>query len=175
MGAKVIAAASSQEKLDVCVEHGADETILYPSGNLDKEQQRAFSDQIKALTDGQGADVIYDPVGGDYAEPALRATNWEGRYLVIGFASGPIPKIPLNLALLKSCQIVGVFWGAFTMRDPAGNKANLDELMAMYESGQIRPHISGRYPLEQAADALNQMASRKVKGKVILTTGRSEG
>jgi NADPH2:quinone reductase len=105
----------------------------------------------------------------------LRATNWEGRYLVIGFASGPIPQIPLNLALLKSCQIVGVFWGAFTMRDPAGNQANLAELMAMYKAGKISPYISNIYPLEQAADALNEMAGRKVKGKVILTTGKSEG
>ena len=169
-GARVIAAASSQEKLDVCVEHGADETLLYPSGELSREQQRALSDQIKELTDGQGADVVYDPVGGDYAEPALRATNWEGRYLVIGFAAGPIPKIPLNLALLKSCQIVGVFWGAFVARDPKANKANLDELMQFYKDGKIRPHISGRYPLHQAAQALRQMADRKVKGKVILTT-----
>lgn len=175
MGAKVIAAASSQEKLDICVERGADETILYPSGELTREEQKAFSDEIKAKSGGQGADVVYDPVGGSYAEPALRATNWEGRYLVIGFASGPIPEIPLNLALLKSCQIVGVFWGAFTMRDPAGNQANLAELMAMYKAGKISPYISGRYPLEQAADALNQMAGRKVKGKVILTTGKSEG
>ena len=174
MGAKVIAAASSQDKLDVCVERGADETILYPSGELTREEQKAFSDEIKAKSGGQGADVVYDPVGGSYAEPALRATNWEGRYLVIGFASGPIPHIPLNLALLKSCQIVGVFWGAFTMRDPAANQANLAELMAMYKQGKISPYISGRYPLEQAAEALNQMAGRKVKGKVILTTGRSE-
>ena len=175
MGAKVIAAASSQEKLDVCVERGADETILYPSGELTREEQKAFSDEIKAKSGGQGADVVYDPVGGSYAEPALRATNWEGRYLVIGFASGPIPHIPLNLALLKSCQIVGVFWGAFTMREPAANQANLAELMAMYKDGKISPYISDRFPLEQAADALNKMANRQVKGKVILTTGKSEG
>ena len=171
MGAHVIAAASTQDKLDVCVEHGADATLLYPSGEMDRDAQRAFSEQIKELTGGQGADVIYDPVGGTYAEPALRAINWEGRYLVIGFASGPIPSIPLNLALLKSCQIVGVFWGAFTARDPKGNSENLGELMAMFKAGTIRPHISARYPLEQAADALNLMASRQVKGKVILTTG----
>jgi NADPH2:quinone reductase len=115
--------------------------------------------------------VVYDPVGGAYAEPALRATNWEGRYLVVGFAAGPIPKIPLNLTLLKSCQIVGVFWGAFTARDPKGNSANLAELMSMYKAGSIKPHISARFPLEQAADALTMMASRQVKGKVILTTG----
>ena len=175
MGAKVIAAASSQEKLDVCMQRGADETILYPSGELTREEQKAFSDEIKAKSGGQGADVVYDPVGGSYAEPALRATNWEGRYLIIGFASGPIPHIPLNLALLKSCQIVGVFWGAFTMREPAANQANLAELMAMYKDGKISPYISDRFPLEQAADALNKMANRQVKGKVILTTGKSEG
>ena len=174
MGAKVIAAASSQEKLDICVEHGADATLLYPTGELTRDQQRALSEEIKALTDGQGADVVYDPIGGDYAEPALRATNWEGRYLVIGFASGPIPHIPLNLALLKSCQIVGVFWGAFTGRDPKGNAANIVELMALYKDGKIAPRISNRYPLEKAADALNEMANRQVKGKVIITTGKSE-
>ncbi len=171
-GARVIAAASTQDKLGVCVAHGADATILYPSDQMDRDQQRAFSGQIKELTDGNGADVVYDPVGGAYAEPALRATNWEGRYLVIGFASGPIPNVPLNLALLKGCQIVGVFWGAFTVRAPQANKANLAELMEMYQSGTIRPHISARFPLEQAADALNMMAGRKVKGKVILTTER---
>jgi len=175
IGARVIAAASTQDKLDVCVEHGADDTILYPSGKLDRDQQKSFSDAIKEKTDGLGADVIYDPVGDAYAEPALRAINWEGRYLVIGFAAGEIPKIPLNLALLKSCQIVGVFWGAFTARDPQANQANLQELMEMYKAGTIRPHISDSFPLDQAADALNKMANRQVKGKVILTTGRSEG
>ena len=175
MGARVIAAASTQDKLDVCVAHGADDTILYPTGELDREQQKAFSDAIKEKTGGLGADVIYDPIGDAYAEPALRAINWEGRYLVIGFAAGEIPKIPLNLALLKSCQIVGVFWGAFTARDPQANQANLQELMEMYKAGTIKPHISDSFPLEQAADALNKMANREVKGKVILTTGRSEG
>ena len=175
MGARVIAAASSQDKLDVCREHGADETILYPSGELDRDQQRAFSDAIKELTGGQGADVVYDPVGGDYAEPALRATNWDGRYLVIGFAAGPIPKIPLNLALLKSCQVVGVFWGAFVARDPKANKQNLHDLMQMFNDGKIKPRISGRYPLEEAAKAMREMSDRKVKGKVILTMGLDAG
>jgi NADPH2:quinone reductase len=172
MGAKVIAAASTQEKLDICRQHGADETLLYPSGTLDRDQQRAFSDQIKELAGQDGVDVIYDPVGASYAEPALRAIAWEGRYLVIGFAAGDIPAIPLNLALLKSCQIVGVFWGAFTLRDPAHNQQNLREIMEMYKAGQVKPHISARYPLEQAADALNDMAQRRVTGKVILTTGK---
>ena len=175
MGARVIAAASSQDKLDVCREHGADETILYPSGELDRDQQRAFSDAIKELTGGQGADVVYDPVGGDYAEPALRATNWDGRYLVIGFAAGPIPKIPLNLTLLKSCQLVGVFWGAFVARETDDFKQNLDDLMQMFNDGKIKPRISSRYPLEEAAKALREMSERKVKGKVILTTGRDAG
>ena len=172
MGARVIAAASSEDKLAVCKEHGADETLLYPSGPLDKEAQKKLSDQIKELTGGQGADVVYDPVGGDYSEAALRATNWEGRFLVVGFASGPIPKIPLNLALLKGCQIVGVFWGAFTARDPEGNKKNLQELMDWFKAGKLRPHVSKTYKFEEVADALNDMAARKVKGKIVLVPSR---
>ena len=172
MGARVIAAASTEDKLAVCREHGADETILYPPGEMSREEQKAFSDKIKELTGGQGADVVYDPVGGSYSEPALRATAWEGRFLVIGFAAGPIPKIPLNLALLKNCQIVGVFWGAYTARDPKGHQENLAELMRMYKDGKLKPHISATYPLEQAKDALNDMGARKVKGKVVLTVAR---
>lgn len=172
MGARVIAAASSEEKLAVCREHGADATILYPSGALSREEQKGFSDAIKKASGGVGADVVYDPVGGDYAEPALRATNWEGRYLVIGFAAGDIPKIPLNLALLKGCQIVGVFWGAFVARAPDANRKNLEDLMRFYNDGKIKPYISGRYPLERTADALKEMAERRVKGKIIITTGR---
>ncbi|MEQ9146013.1 MAG: NADPH:quinone oxidoreductase family protein [Parvibaculaceae bacterium] len=172
MGARVIAAASTEDKLQVCRDHGADETILYPAGEMNREEQKAFSEQIKAATGGQGADVVYDPVGGSYSEPAIRATNWEGRFLVIGFAAGPIPKIPLNLALLKSCQIVGVFWGAYTGRDPKGHQENLAELMQMYKDGKLKPHISATYPLEKAADALNDMGARKVKGKVVLTVAR---
>lgn len=168
MGARVIAAASSEDKLAVCREHGADETILYPAGPLDKDQQRELSDKIKELTGGQGADVVYDPVGGDYSEPALRATNWEGRFLVVGFASGPIPKIPLNLALLKGCQIVGVFWGAFTGREPQRHQENLKELMAWFKAGKLRPHVSRTYKFTEVAEALNDMAARKVKGKIVL-------
>ena len=114
MGAKVIAAASTQEKVDICLEHGADEGFVYNSGNMNRDEQKEFSNKIKELTGGMGANVVYDPVGGSFSEPAIRATAWEGRYLVIGFAAGEIPKPPLNLALLKSCQIVGVFWGAWT-------------------------------------------------------------
>lgn len=168
MGARVIAAASSEDKLAVCREHGADETILYPTGALDRDQQRELSDKIKELTGGQGADVVYDPVGGDYSEPALRATNWEGRFLVVGFASGPIPKIPLNLALLKGCQIVGVFWGAFTGREPQRHQENLKELMTWFKEGKLRPHVSRTYKFTEVAEALNDMAARKVKGKIVL-------
>jgi NADPH2:quinone reductase len=164
MGARVIAAASNAEKLAVCKEHGADEIIDYSSEDL--------RERLKVLAPN-GVDVVYDPVGGPYSEPALRSIAWEGRFLVIGFAAGEIPKIPLNLALLKSCQIVGVFWGAFTMRDPAGNQANLKELADWYLAGKLKPLVSASYPLERAADALNDMANRKVKGKVVLVTGNA--
>ncbi len=170
MGARVIAAASTEDKLAIAREHGADETLLYPAGPLDKDQQRAFSKEIKALCGGGGADVVYDPVGGDYAEPALRAINWNGRYLVIGFASGPIPKIPLNLTLLKSCSIVGVFWGASTNREPEKHEKNVRELMDMYLTGKIKPHIFAAYPLAEAVKALEVLAERKVMGKVVVVT-----
>jgi NADPH2:quinone reductase len=164
MGARVIAAASSDDKLATCREHGADETINYASEDL--------RERIKALTDGRGVDVVYDPVGGDLSEPALRSMAWNGRFLVVGFAAGSIPSIPLNLALLKGCAIVGVFWGAFTRNEPRRNEANLQELLAWFKAGKVRPHISARYPLERAADALRDVMERKVKGKVVLTTGR---
>lgn len=170
MGATVIAAASSQEKVDVCLAHGADKGLVYPSGALTRDDQKKFGDQLKALFGDKGVDVIYDPVGDAYAEPALRSIAWEGRYLVVGFAAGEIPKIPLNLALLKGCQIVGVFWGAFVARNPKANQENLKELMGLFASGKIKPHVSATYPLEKAADALNAMANREVKGKVVLTT-----
>jgi NADPH2:quinone reductase len=164
MGARVIAAASNDDKLATCREHGADETINYGSEDL--------RERIKALTDGRGVDVVYDPVGGDLSEPALRSMAWNGRFLVVGFAAGSIPSIPLNLALLKGCAIVGVFWGAFTRNEPRRNDANLQELLAWFKAGKVRPHISARYPLERAADALRDVMERKVKGKVVLTTGR---
>ncbi|BCW87253.1 Alcohol dehydrogenase [Alphaproteobacteria bacterium SO-S41] len=169
MGARVIAAASTQEKVDVCLKHGAEAGLVYPSGKLSKEDQKAFSEQLKAILPN-GADVIYDPVGDAYAEPALRSIAWDGRYLVVGFAAGEIPKIPLNLALLKNCQIVGVFWGAWVARNPEHNKRNLAELMWLYKTGRIKPLVSATYPLEKAAIALNAMANREVKGKVVLTT-----
>jgi NADPH2:quinone reductase len=164
MGARVIAAASAPEKLAVCREHGADEVIDYAKEDL--------KERVKKLTAGEGADVVYDPVGGEFSEQALRATAWDGRFLVIGFAAGDIPKIPLNLVLLKGCAIVGVFWGAFTAREPARNRANIDELLTWFEAGKIKPHISATYPLEQAAVALNDMAARRVTGKVVLVPQR---
>jgi NADPH2:quinone reductase len=164
MGARVIAAASAPEKLAVCREHGADEVIDYAKEDL--------KERVKQLTAGEGADVVYDPVGGAFSEAALRATAWNGRFLVIGFAAGDIPKIPLNLVLLKGCAIVGVFWGAFTAREPARNRANIDELLTWFEAGKIKPHISATYPLERAAVALNDMAARRVTGKVVLVPQR---
>ena len=167
MGAEVIAAASTQEKVDFAISKGAHKGIVYPSNPLSKDQQRSFSEQIKEVSGG-GVDVIYDGVGGDYAEPAVRSLNWEGRFLVIGFPAG-IPKLPLNLTLLKSCQIVGVFWGAWVARNPKGHAANLAELFELYQAGKIRPHVSNRYPLARSADAIKELSERRAKGKVVIT------
>ncbi|WP_084420735.1 NADPH:quinone oxidoreductase family protein [Henriciella litoralis] len=167
MGMTVIAAASSQDKVDLCLEKGADKGLVYDRGPLDRDQQKEFSNKIKELGGG-GVDVIYDGVGGDYAEPALRAMNWDGRFLVIGFPAG-IPKMPLNLTLLKSCNIVGVFWGAAVARDPKANEQNVKELFEMYESGKIKPHVSNTYPLDKAADAITELMERRAKGKVVVT------
>jgi NADPH2:quinone reductase len=167
-GAKVVAGVSSEEKAAFCKDLGADETLVYPTGELDRAAQKALSGQIKSLCGGEGANVVYDAVGGDYAEPAVRALAWEGRYLVVGFPAG-IPKIPLNLTLLKSCQIIGVFWGAFTMREPVKNASYIEELFQFYKDGKIRPRITASFPLEQAADALNLLQARKATGKVVLT------
>jgi NADPH2:quinone reductase len=160
LGARVIAAASSDEKLEVCKAHGADATINYSTEDL--------REAIKATTDGKGPDVIYDPVGGSYTEPAFRSIAWRGRYLVIGFANGEIPKLPLNLPLLKGASVVGVFWGEFTKREPKANVAAMQELMKWMAEGKIKPHISGRYALAETAQALNDMAARKVTGKVVI-------
>ena len=160
LGARVIAAASSDEKLAICRQYGADETLNYSARDL--------RDAIKELTGGNGVDVVYDPVGGAYAESALRGMAWGGRYLVVGFAAGDIPRIPLNLPLLKGCSIVGVFWGAFTARESAHNAANLRELIAWLGEGKIKPLVSATYPLAQVARALNDILERKVTGKVIL-------
>ncbi|MEO8549020.1 MAG: NADPH:quinone oxidoreductase family protein [Kofleriaceae bacterium] len=160
LGARVIAAASSADKLAFCREHGASEGIDYTTEDL--------KERVKALTKGNGADVIYDPVGGHLAEPALRAIAWEGRYLVIGFAAGDIPKIPLNLVLLKGCQIVGVFWGQFAMRSAAQNRAHCEQLFAWVAEGKLRPAIDATLPFEQAGEALARLARREVKGKLVL-------
>jgi NADPH2:quinone reductase len=167
-GARVIAAASSDEKLAFARECGARETIKYPSGRLTRDDQRALSEEIKRLTGGEGANVVYDPIGGDYAEPALRATAWEGRYLVVGFAAGEIPKIPLNLTLLKGCDILGVFWGAFSERAPEQNRENVRELMNLFSAGKIRPRISKVYPLARGAEALADLAARRAMGKLVI-------
>jgi NADPH2:quinone reductase len=160
LGARVIAAASSDEKLEVCRQHGADALINYATQDL--------REAIKATTDGRGPDVIYDPVGGVYAEPAFRSIGWRGRYLVVGFANGEIPKLPLNLTLLKGASLVGVFWGEYVRREPKANLAAMRELMGWLAEGKIRPHISGRYALADTPRALNDMAARKVTGKVVI-------
>jgi NADPH2:quinone reductase len=162
MGATVIAAASSEEKLALCREHGAQMTINYATEDLKK--------QIRELTGGKGADVVYDPVGGPYAEPALRSMAWEGRFLVIGFAAGDIPKVPLNLTLLKGCSIVGVFWGSFVGRDPERHRQNVKTLMEWWSSGKLKPHVSSQYPLARAGEAIRELADRNAKGKVVVTT-----
>jgi NADPH:quinone reductase len=167
MGARVIAAASSQEKVEFAKQAGADEGIVYAEKLGDRDAQRAFSDKIKEIGGG-GVDVIYDSVGGDYAEPAIRAMNWDGRYLVIGFPAG-IPRIPLNLTLLKGMQIVGVFWGSFAAKEPRRHAANVQELFELYAAGKIKPRISQRFPLARAAEAIRVLQDRKVQGKIVVT------
>lgn len=160
LGARVIACASSAAKLAVCTAHGADATIDYTTEDL--------RERIKALTGGRGPDVVYDPVGGSYAEPTLRSIAWRGRYLVVGFANGEIPKIPLNLPLLKGCSLVGVFWGAFARAEPAQAAAVIAELFAWLREGKLHPEISARYALADAPRALRAMLDRKVTGKIVV-------
>jgi NADPH2:quinone reductase len=163
MGARVIACASSDEKLSVCRQHGADEAINYATEDL--------RERIKALTQGKGVDVIYDAVGGPYSEPAFRSIAWRGRHLVIGFAAGDIPKLPLNLALLKGASVVGVFWGDFTRREPKAFAESARQLASWYAQGKLKPHVSATFPLDKAAEAMNLLASRKAKGKVVIRIG----
>ena len=160
MGARVIAAASSDDKLALCRERGADETINYATEDL--------RERVKALTGGKGPDVIYDPVGGPYTEPAVRSIGWDGRFLVVGFAAGEIPKLPLNLTLLKSCSVIGVFWGAFLQRDPKVTQQHMRDLFGLYVSGKVKPPITRSYPLAQAPQALRDVMERRVKGKVVI-------
>ncbi|HUJ03461.1 MAG TPA: NADPH:quinone oxidoreductase family protein [Rhizomicrobium sp.] len=169
LGARVIAGASSQEKVDLAKKLGADDGFVYPPVPLSRDQQKQMSEDIKRLTGGQGADVLYDPVGDDYAEPALRAMNWNGRYLVIGFAAGQIPKVPLNLTLLKGCQIVGVFWGAMAMRDPKHAADSMQQLLDMIAAGKLKPLVSEHFPLADAGKAIRMLMDRKAKGKVVVT------
>ncbi|MES2075272.1 MAG: NADPH:quinone oxidoreductase family protein [Pseudomonadota bacterium] len=160
LGARVIAAASSDEKLEVCKAHGADAVINYSREDL--------REAIKAATGGKGPDVVYDPVGGDYSEAAFRSIAWRGRYLVVGFANGEIPRLPLNLTLLKGASLVGVFWGEFAKREPKANLAAMRELLGWLAEGKIKPRISARYALADTARALEDMAARKVTGKVVI-------
>ena len=167
-GARVVAAVSSEEKAAVAREAGADVTIVYPRAPFDKEQSRALADQFKAALGLGGADVIYDPVGGDYAEPALRSIAWEGRYLVVGFPAG-IPRLPLNLTLLKSCDVCGVFWGAFAARDPQANAAHVEHLFALWSEGRIAPRVTETFALADAGRAIAKMAAREAIGKLVVT------
>ena len=160
LGAKVIAAASTDEKLAFCKQNGADFGVNYAREDL--------KERTKALTDGAGANVIFDPVGGSYSEPALRAIAWEGRFLVVGFAAGDIPKVPLNLALLKGCSIVGVFWGQFAMREPRKNREHAERILASVARGELTPRIDSSFDFAHAADALERMEQRKVLGNVVL-------
>ncbi len=160
MGAKVVACASSDEKLAICKSRGADVLINYTKGDL--------KDALREASGGKGVDVVYDCVGGPFAEPAIRAMNWAGRYLVIGFAAGEIPKIALNLLLLKSSSLVGVFWGASVQRDPKGNAKNMEQIVRWVADGKLKPHIHKIFPLEKTADAIRELDNRAATGKVII-------
>jgi NADPH2:quinone reductase len=160
MGAKVIAAASTNEKLELCKQFGADEVINYTTESL--------KDRVKEITNGKGVDVIYDPVGGHFSELALRAIAWKGRHLVIGFANGEIPKIPINLTLLKGASIVGVFWGAFAQNEPKKSLENIQQLLTWFVKGELKPHIDKVYALQNAPKALEDMMQRKTKGKIVI-------
>lgn len=164
MGAKVIAAASTKDKLALCEQFGADEVIHYQEENL--------KDRIKELTNGKGVDVIFDPVGGSFSEAALRAIAWKGRHLIVGFANGEIPKIPVNLTLLKGASIVGVFWGAFAQKEPQKSLANIHQLLTWFSEGKINPHIDKTYSLQEAPKALEDMMHRRVKGKIVIDMER---
>jgi len=163
LGARVIAAASTVEKLAVCKEHGADELVNYEEGDL--------KGKLKELTAGKGCDVIYDPVGGRFAEPALRSCAWRGRYLVVGFAAGEIPSLPANLTLLKGCSVVGVFWGDYARREPGRLLADLQQLFAWLKQGKLRPHIAGTYKLADGGAAISALAARRVSGKLVIISG----
>lgn len=170
MGARVVAAASTNDKVEFALELGADNGLIYPSGPMDKAAQKQLSGELKLATGRDGADVVYDAVGGDYAEPALRAMDWCGRYLVVGFPAG-IPSLPLNLTLLKSVAVIGVFWGAAVMRDPKGHAANMADLMTLWSEGKIRPRVSRTFPLHKAHEAIQALGDRSAMGKIVVTVG----
>lgn len=167
-GARVVAAVSSEEKADIARQAGADAALVYPAGPFDKDGARALSQMFKDAVGPAGADVILDPVGGAYSEAALRAIAWEGRFLVVGFPAG-IPKLPLNLTLLKSCDVCGVFWGAWAAREPKANAAHIATLFRLWEEGRIAPRISATWPLERGGEAIAHMAARKAVGKLVVT------
>jgi NADPH:quinone reductase-like Zn-dependent oxidoreductase len=166
-GARVVAAVSSEEKAEAARQAGADETLIYGRAPFDKDQSKALAEQFKAAGGKTGYDVIYDPVGGDYAEPALRSIGWEGRYLVVGFPAG-IPKLPLNLTLLKSCDVCGVFWGAFAARDPKANAAHIDRLFRLWKDGKIAPRVTETFAFEDGGKAIAKMADRGAIGKLVV-------
>jgi NADPH:quinone reductase len=166
--ARVIAAVSSEEKAQAARDAGADEAVVYPHGPFDKDGQKALAQLFKDAVGPAGADVIFDPVGGDYSEAALRSVAWEGRFLVVGFPAG-IAKLPLNLTLLKSCDVCGVFWGAFAARDPKANRAHVDTLFKLWRQGMISPRVSETYPLERAGEAIRAISERRVVGKLVVT------
>lgn len=167
MGARVIAAASSQEKVDLALANGAAEGVVYPHGPFDRDGRKMLTDLLKQACGKGGADVVYDGVGGDYAEAALRAIAWEGRFLIVGFPAG-IPTPPLNLTLLKACQMVGVFYGMWKQKNPESDKQNKRELVELYTQGKLRPHVSARFPLVRAREAIDKLASRTAMGKVVV-------
>ncbi|HMJ92559.1 MAG TPA: NADPH:quinone oxidoreductase family protein [Allosphingosinicella sp.] len=169
-GARVVAAVSSEEKAEAARAAGADEVVIYPRGPFDKDGSKALAQQFKEAVGPKGADLVYDPVGGDYTEAAVRALAWEGRLLVIGFPAG-IPKLPLNLTLLKSCDVRGVFWGAFAARDPRANAAHVQTLFRLWDEGKIAPRVSRTWPLEQGGEAIAHMAARQAVGKLVVTMG----
>ena len=168
MGAHVVAAASTNDKVEFALEMGADNGLIYPSGKMDKEAQKGLSTELKLATGRDGADVVYDAVGGDYCEPALRAMDWNGRYLVVGFPAG-IPALPLNLTLLKSVSVIGVFWGAHVAREPEAHAANMADLLRFYSEGKIRPRVSQTFPLEKADEAIKALGDRQAMGKIVVT------
>jgi NADPH:quinone reductase len=169
-GARVVAAVSSEEKAQAAREAGADDVVIYPRAPFDKNQSKALADAFKKACGPNGADVVYDVIGGDYSEPALRAIAWEGRFCVVGFTAG-IARMPLNLTLLKSCDVVGVFWGGWTAREPAANAANIATLFEQLAAGKIKPRVSATFPLNRGGEAIAMLGERKAIGKVVVTMG----